>query len=62
MISFLVLMSIVVCFSAILALARLRKTAAGTRDAVCDAIAHILDTITATECRNYLLDAGYDRT
>ena len=40
----------------------LRKTAARTQDAVCDAIAHILDAVTATECRNYLTEAGYDRT
>ena len=41
---------------------RLRKTAARTQDALCDAIAHILDTVTPTECRNYLAEAGYDRT
>ena len=40
----------------------LRKTTARTRDAVCDAIAHILATVTADECRNYLIEAGYDRT
>lgn len=40
----------------------LRKTAARTQDAVCDAIAHILGTVTASECRNYLIKAGYDRT
>ena len=32
----------------------LRKAAARTPDAVCAAIAHILDTITASECSNYL--------
>ena len=40
----------------------LRKTAARTQDAVCTAIAHILQTVTATECRNYFTEAGYDRT
>ena len=40
----------------------LRKTATRTQDAVYDAIAHILDTVTASECRNYLIEAGYDRT
>jgi len=37
----------------------LRKAAARTQSAVCDAIAHILDTVTERECRNYLLEAGY---
>ena len=37
----------------------LRKAAARTQDAVCDAIGHILDTVTASECRNYLIEAGY---
>ena len=40
----------------------LRKTAARTQNTLCDAIAHILDTVTATECRNYLTKAGYHRT
>jgi transposase len=37
----------------------LRKAAARTSDAVCDAIAHILDTVTASECINYFIEAGY---
>ena len=37
----------------------LRKAAARTPDAVCAAISHILDTITASECSNYLIEAGY---
>ena len=36
----------------------LRKAAARTQNAVCDAIAHILDTVTVTEYRNYLTEAG----
>jgi len=40
----------------------LRKAAKRTTDAVCDAIAHILDTVTADECSNYFTSAGYDRT
>jgi len=39
----------------------LRKAAARTLDAVCDAISHILDTVTASECSNYLIEAGYPR-
>ena len=39
----------------------LRHAAERTRDAVCTAIARILDTITATECANYLANAGYAR-
>jgi transposase len=41
---------------------RLRKAAARTADAVCDAIGQILDTLTPQECRNYLAEAGYDPT
>jgi transposase len=37
----------------------LRKAVARTRDAVFDAIGHILHTVTATECRNDLIEAGY---
>ena len=37
----------------------LRKAATRTPDAVCDAIRHILDTNTASECANYLVEAGY---
>jgi len=40
----------------------LRKAAERTADAVCDAIGHILETVTATECGNYLARAGYDPT
>lgn len=39
----------------------LRKAAARTADAACDAIARILDTINPQECRNYFAQAGYDR-
>lgn len=37
----------------------LRKAAARTRDAVCDAIGRILETVTANECFNYFTEAGY---
>ena len=37
----------------------LRKAAARTQDAVCDAIANILETVTASECANYFIEAGY---
>jgi transposase len=37
----------------------LRKAAARTRDAVCDAIGRILETVTASECINYFIEAGY---
>jgi putative transposase len=40
----------------------LRKAAKRTADAVCDAIGHILDTVTPDECSNYFTSAGYDRT
>jgi putative transposase len=40
----------------------LRKAAARTADAVCDAIGQILDTVTPQECRNYFAEAGYDPT
>jgi transposase len=40
----------------------LRQAAARTADAVCDAIAQILETVTAQECRNYFSQAGYDPT
>ena len=40
----------------------LRKAAQRTTEAVCTAIAHILETVTPQECRNYFADAGYDRT
>ncbi|MEI9985568.1 MAG: IS630 family transposase [Aliidongia sp.] len=40
----------------------LRKAAARTIDAVCQAIAEILDTASPQECRNYFIEAGYDQT
>lgn len=40
----------------------LRTAAARTANAVCDAIAPILDTVTPTECANYFLQAGYEPT
>jgi transposase len=40
----------------------LRKAAQRTADTVCEAIAQILDTVSATECRNYFAQAGYDPT
>jgi len=38
---------------------RLRKAAARTRDAVCAAIAGLLNSYTAGECANYLKNSGY---
>ena len=40
----------------------LRNAAERTRDTVCTAIARILDTVSATECANYLVNGGYART
>ncbi len=40
----------------------LRRAAARTTDAVCDAIAPILDTVTPNECTNYFAQAGYELT
>jgi transposase len=40
----------------------LRKAAKRTPDAVCDAIGHILDTITPAECSNYFAHDGYKQT
>lgn len=40
----------------------LRKAAKKTEDAICDAIAHILPTVSSAECANYFAKAGYDRT
>jgi transposase len=37
----------------------LRKAAARTADAVCDAIGHALDAFTPEECANYLKSSGY---
>ena len=39
----------------------LRKAAARTVDAVGSAIGRILEMITPQECRNYFVEAGYDR-
>ncbi len=40
----------------------LRKAAARTPDAVCDAIGRILDTVMPSEFRNYFTNAGYEPT
>ena len=40
----------------------LRKAAKRTKDTICDAIAQILDTVTEQECRNFLIEAGYEQT
>ena len=40
----------------------LRKAAQRTKDTICNAIAEILETVTQQECRNYLIEAGYDPT
>ena len=40
----------------------LRKAAKRTKDTICDAIAEILETVTQQECRNFLIEAGYDQT
>ncbi len=40
----------------------LRKAAARTPDAVCDAIGRILDTVISSECRNYFTNSGYEPT
>ena len=39
----------------------LRQAAARTPDALCDAICHILETITPHECNNYFAAAGYTK-
>jgi len=39
----------------------LRKAAQRSSEAVCDAIGHILKTVSATECSNYFENAGYDQ-
>jgi putative transposase len=39
----------------------LRKAAARTADAVCDAIRQTLERVSPHECRNYFAGAGYDR-
>lgn len=38
----------------------LRKAAKRTKDDVCNAIGHILDTVTAAECSNFFENAGYE--
>ena len=40
----------------------LRKAAQRTTEAVYDAIAPILDTVSQAECANYFANAGYDQT
>ena len=40
----------------------LRKAAKRTTEAVCDAIAHILESVTSEECSNYFANAGYDQS
>jgi transposase len=40
----------------------LRKAAARTVDAICQAIAQILETASPQECLNYFAEAGYDQT
>ena len=40
----------------------LRKAAARSLDDISDAIATILDTVAPTECKNYFIEAGYERT
>ena len=40
----------------------LRKAAARTRDAVCHAIAQLLDTYSPEECANYFRNSGYGYT
>lgn len=39
----------------------LRKAAKRTKEAVCEAIGNILETITPAECKNYFNHAGYER-
>ena len=41
---------------------RLRKAARRTPEAICDAIADILETVTSTECTNYFANAGFEPT
>ena len=40
----------------------LRKAAQRTTEAVYDAIAPILETVSPAECANYFANAGYDQT
>ena len=39
----------------------LRKATRRSTDAICNAIAHILDDVTPAECSNYFANAGYER-
>lgn len=39
----------------------LRKAAARSSDAICEAIADTLQTLSPRECKNYFIEAGYDR-
>jgi len=41
--------------------ALLRKAAARSFDALCEAIGNIIDAFTTQECGNYLANSGYDR-
>lgn len=38
----------------------LRKAAKRTKDAICNALGCILDTVSADECANYFTNAGYE--
>ena len=40
----------------------LRQAASRSVEAICGTLAEILDAVTATECRNYFVQAGYDPT
>jgi transposase len=40
----------------------LRQAAQRTVDTVCEAIGNILETVSPTECSNYFVNAGYNRT
>jgi putative transposase len=40
----------------------LRKAAKRTTEAVCEAIAHILNCVTSEECSNYFANTGYDQS
>jgi transposase len=40
---------------------RLRRTAARTVDAVCNALGQVLESVTPQHCRNYFANGGYDR-
>jgi transposase len=40
----------------------LRHAAKRTSDAVCNAIGHILGSVSSAECRNYFVNPGYEST